>query len=159
MENKKETIEYKVMMLDRRNESTKFLFEKMDEQLQIYENAYALEMSLLNGEPKQTFKVDDNQICIAFTKEYEVLGFSTVEFNPVSKYLFIEHIYVKPNLRKKGVFKSMYARIEKMANDIGADKICSFVFRSNIDSKKAHAKLGFSKRLIGFVKELCNDRK
>ena len=147
-----DVVEYKVMMLDRRNESTKFLFEKMDDQLHIYENAYALEMSLLNGEPKQTFAVDDSQICIAFTKEYEVLGFATVGFNPVSKYMFIEHVYVKPRIRKKGVFKSMFARIEKMANDIGAEKICSFVFKSNLDSQKAHKKLGFCNKIIGLVK-------
>lgn len=149
--------EYKVMLLDRSVENTKFIFEKIDGQLDIYKRAYATEMSIMNEQPLQMFQFEDNQICVAFTKEFDLLGFIAFGFNPISKVLFIEHVYIYPNRRNKGIYKTMMNRIEKLAKDIGADKIAAFVFQKNWDSMQAHQALGLKPTIIGYFKEVTND--
>jgi len=149
--------EYKVMLLDRTVKNTKFIFEKIDSQLEMYKRAYATEMLIMNEQPIPLFQFEDQQICVAFTKEFELLGFLAFGFNQISRILFIEHVYVVPNYRKKGVYSIMLKRMEKLAKDIKADKLCSFIFQKNWDSLQTHQKLGFKPTMMGYFKEVNND--
>lgn len=146
--------EYKVMLIDRTVEATQFIFDKIDEQLNIFKASYATEMSIMNEQPLQMFEFDDDQICVAFTKEFMLLGFLSFGFNPRNKVLFIEHVYVNPSFRKKGIYTTMLKRIEKLAKDIHADKIASFVYIRNNESMAAHLKLGFKHTMMGCFKEV-----
>lgn len=144
-----EKIKYQVLALDRRNEGTKWIFEKIDEQLDILERAYKMEMSLMNDEPEKTFEFDSIQICVAFTESFELLGF--VSFGCNKEYITIEHAYVHPSYRNKGIYSTMLKRLKKLTEDIGYNKICSFIFKTNKGSIKAHKSLGFKEKLKGYV--------
>ena len=150
-------MEYKVMLLDRCIDSTKFIFDKIDQQLDMYKRAYATEMSIMNSQPLQMFQFEDSQICVAFTEDYRVLGFLAFGYQSISNVIFVEHVYVEPSFRKQGIYKLMMKRIEKLATDMKADKIAAFVFTTNTDSMKAHMKLGLRPCITGFMKEISND--
>lgn len=149
--------EYKVMLLDRDVDNTKFIFENIDSQLDMYKRAYATEMSIMNEQPIPVFQFDDQQICVAFTKEFELIGFLAFGFNQISKILFIEHVYVVPNYRRKGVYSTMLKRIEKLAKDLKADKMCAFVFQKNWESMQTHQRIGFKTAVLGYFKEVEYD--
>lgn len=150
--------EYKVMLIDRSVDSTKFIFENIDKDLKMYERAYASEMSMMNYQPIEMFTVTDNQICVAFTKEFEVLGFISFSFDQTTRSLYIEHVYVVPAYRRKKVFSNMMKRMEVFAQKIKADKMISFVYNTNKESLAAHTKLCFRPTMTTFFKEVAYDK-
>ena len=48
----------------------------------------------------------------------------------------------------------MMKRVEKFAKDIGAKNIISFVWLGNDLSKKVHQRIGFKKKIIGYIQEV-----
>lgn len=154
--------EYKVMMLSPRIKETQELFEKImngtngTDGLKVCINAYKTEISLMTGLPETMFNVGSGAICVAFTEDYRVFGFITVGIDDRSRVLCTEHAYVRPEVRRKGVYTLMLKRVEKMAKDMKFDRIASFVFNENETSKTAHEHNGFKPRMTGYIKEVKN---
>ena len=155
--------EYKVMLLNPEYEKSLELINKLlngtngQDGLEVAMKAYATELGLITGNPETLFKVRLTPLCVAFTEDYRVFGFITVGIDSDTKTLCMEHAYVRPEVRKKGVFELMEKRIEKMAKDLKFERIVSFVFRENYASKQAHEKFGYKKRMIGYIKEVNNE--
>jgi len=158
-------IKYKVMLLNPQVEKTKELLEKLNkgtngtDGLDIAKKAYATEVSLITEQPVELFGVGDGPICVAFTEKNEVLGFISVGIDTFSKTVVTEHVYVRPEVRKKGVYGLMLERVKKLAEDIGAKRIVSFVFNKNKVSKTAHENKGFKKKMTGYIMEVKNGKK
>lgn len=152
--------EYKVMMLSPNIKSTKELFDHLVEGsdgtdgIRVLSGAYMTEMSIMTGLPEKTFHVEYGPICVAFAENFRVLGFITIGVDDKAKTLCTEHAYVRPEVRSKGVYRLMMKRVEKMAKDMGMEKIVSFVFYENETSRIVHEKTGFEKRIIGYMKEV-----
>lgn len=152
--------EYKVMMISPRIKQTQELFGKLiqgtdgTDGLEVCMNAYKTEMSLMTGLPEDMFHIEVGAICVAFTEDFRVFGFITVGADDKSKTICTEHAYVRPEVRKKGVFSLMMKRVEKMAADMKMDKIVSFVFKENDTSQTAHEHNGFKERIVGYMKEV-----
>lgn len=154
--------EYKVMMLSPRIKSTAELFQKLvkgsdgTNGLGLAVKAYATEMSLMTELPEYMFQVRMEPICVAFTEDYRVIGFIQIGVDDGAKVICTEHAYVRPEVRKKGVYTLMLKRVEKMAKDMKFDRIASFVFNENETSKTAHEHNGFKPRMTGYIKEVEN---
>jgi len=155
----KET-EYKVMLINPAEPKTKDLLEKLihgtndQDGLEIAMRAYMTEMSVMTGMPEYLFNIPQNPVCVAFTEDFRVFGFIVVGADSSTKTVITEHVYVRPEVRHKGVYQLMMKRIEKLAKDIEFERIVSFVFNENDTSQKAHKKVGFKKRMIGYIKDM-----
>ena len=157
--------EYKVMLISPELDKTKDLLNKLlkgtngEDGLTIAIKAYATEMSLMTGMPEHLFVPQEHPICVAFTDDFRVFGFIVVGADSSTKTLCTEHVYVRPEVRHKGVYKLMMKRVEKLAKDIKFERIVSFVFDCNDTSKKAHKKQGFKRKMVGYVKEIEYENK
>ena len=155
--------EYKVMLLNPAEEKTADLFEKLlhgtdgTNGLIVAMNAYATEMALMTNNPEELFKICGNPVCVAFTEDYRVFGFIVVGADAGTKTVVTEHVYVRPEVRHKGIYKLMLKRVEKLVEDIKYDRIVSFVFNENDISQKAHENQGFKHRMIGYMKEFNHE--
>ena len=155
-----EQVEYAVMLFDPKNEKTAELIKQLAKGkngngLDLAMGAYSTEVAAITGWPEGMFKPSkEAPVCVAFTKDMAVLGFITIAVDTVNKITFTEHVYVRPEVRKKGVYKLMMKRIEKFAKDTKCERIVSFVFDKNDVSKKAHKKTGFKPVMRGYSKEV-----
>jgi len=155
--------EYKVMLLNPSEEKTKELMGKLikgtngEDGLEIAMKAYQTEMGLITGNQPHLFLVRPTPVCVAFTEDFKVFGFMTVGVDPETKTVCVEHAYVRPEVRKKGVFTLMMKRAEKLTKDLKFERMVSFVFCENYASKQAHEKFGYKKRMIGYIKEVSNE--
>jgi len=152
--------EYKVMLINPKEPKTAELLNKLykgsdgTNGLEVAINAYKTELSLMTEMPEDMFAIRGTAICVAFTDDYRVLGFVSVGIDQMTSSICIEHVYVRPEVRQKGIYKLMLKRIEKMAKDAKCDRIMAFVFDVNGASKMAHRYLGFKRKMIGFMKEV-----
>lgn len=159
-------IEYKVMLLNPNssNPQIKKLLESLKtgstgvDGLNVATGAYQTELTIATGMPDCYFKVGNNPICVAFTKENSVLGFITIGIDARTATLYTEHVYVRPEVRHKGVYKLMMERVKKFAKDTKCERIMSFVFDKNRDSKKVHAKVGFKKTISVYMMEVKDEQ-
>ena len=148
-----ETIEYKVMMVRRDIPELKKLLNDMDGSLTEAHAEYMCDL-IDKGQPANFIYINDQSMCVAFTKDMEVVGFITVNPQIETQSIITEHVFVRKKWRKQGVYKLMMKRVEKFAKDIGAKNIMSFVWAGNDLSKKVHQKSGFKKKIIGYIKEV-----
>lgn len=144
-------LEYRVMMINKEN---KEVYGPLSNNLILARTNYTIELIDKIGQDPQTIYINDEMVCVAFTKENVVIGFITVGYIPETATLVTDHVYVHPQCRKKGVYSLMMKRVEKFAKDIGAKNIMSFVLNTNEVSKKAHKKIGFDKKFVGYIKKV-----
>ena len=155
-----ETIEYKVMLISPNQEKTIDILKNLmkgtngEDGLEIAMKAYATEMSLMTGMPEHLFRIGASPVCVAFTENFRVLGFIFVGADSSTKTVCTEHVYVRPEVRHKGVYTLMMKRVEKLVQDMKFERIVSFVFEENELSREVHEKQGFKKRMIGYIKEI-----
>lgn len=148
---------YKVVVIDiRKDEDNTFALETEFGEWgwKLCLDAYKTEMSCITGQPESHFEVDRGYTALAVTKDKRVIGFASLYPDRIQEALIIGHVYVRPEFREKGVYKTMLGRIEKFAKDTGMKNIVAFAHRSNGGSMKAHHKLGFKQKIVGYVKEV-----
>ena len=157
-------IEYQVMLIRSDIENTKNLVEGLLPSLTEASISYMAELSSKTKKEMEFYDVkkayiDDGPftVCVAFDKQLNVLGFVFLDFEGFTKTLWICHVFVKPEFRKKGVYKLMMKRIKSFAQSIKASRIFAIVHKSNDESQKAHKKLGFSKQWTGYEMEINNE--
>ena len=75
------------------------------------------------------------------------------ESSPVG---FVEGVYVKPEWRRKGVARQLYAAIGDWARARGCHELASDALLDNVASQRAHVALGFreTERVVYFTKKL-----
>lgn len=154
-----EQLEYACVLFDERDkESEKFsnFFLLGQWGWKLCQDAYKTEMSGITGLPETEFGIEKGIVVCAVTKDKRCLGFMNLYISTENSpgTLCIGHVYVRPEVREKGVYHKMLERAEKFAKDIGSKRIISFVHRSNGGSMKAHHKLGFKQSMVGYVKEV-----
>ena len=57
-------------------------------------------------------------------------------------YWWIQSVYVKPEYRKKGVYKAMYATLKDMAQENGVSQIRLYADRTNLSAQQVYQRLG-----------------
>ena len=57
-------------------------------------------------------------------------------------YWWIQSVYVKPEHRKKGVYKAMYATLKDMAQENGVSQIRLYADRTNLSAQQVYQRLG-----------------
>ena len=57
-------------------------------------------------------------------------------------YWWIQSVYVKPEHRKKGVYKAMYATQKDMAQENGVSQIRLYADRTNLSAQQVYQRLG-----------------
>lgn len=150
---------YKVVVIDlRKDENNTFALETEFGQWgwKLCMDAYQTEMSGYTGQPESHFQIERGYTALAVTQDKRVIGIACLYPDRIQEVLIIGHVYVRPEFREKGVYKTMLGRIEKFAKDTGMKKIVAFAHRSNGGSMKAHHKLGFKQQIVGYVKEVVN---
>lgn len=157
-------VEYQVMLVRSDIENTKKLVEDLKPSLVDAAITYMAEMAWKTKKEMNFYDVKkayiDNgpfTVCVAFDKQLNVLGFVFLDFEGITKTLWICHAFVKLEFRKKGVYKLMMKRIKSFAKSIKASRIFSIVYKSNDESQKAHKKLGFRKEWTGYEMEINNE--
>jgi aminoglycoside 6'-N-acetyltransferase I len=75
------------------------------------------------------------------------------ESSPVG---FVEGLYVKPEWRRKGIARQLYAAIGDWAQARGCHELASDALLDNVASQRAHVALGFreTERVVYFTKKL-----
>lgn len=75
------------------------------------------------------------------------------ESSPVG---FVEGVYVKPEWRRKGVARQLYAAIGDWARARGCHELASDALLDNVASQRAHVALGFreTERVVYFTRKL-----
>ena len=153
-------IEYAVVLI--RVGECKELYEKIKPTFDIAKGAYATELSLITNEKKLYYKIDKEDrpealYCIAVDKEDNVLGFIFLEIDERTMTLWTSHVYVRPEVRRKGVYRLMMERVKKFAKDCKFNRVFSVVHIKNIDSNWVHRKIGFKKCWVGFEMPMENE--
>ena len=138
------------------------IYEKIKPTFDIAKGAYATELSLLTGEKEQYYKLDkeddpNTMYCLAIDKSNTVLGFILLEVEERTRTLWTSHVYVRPEVRKKGVYKLMMERVKKFAKDCKFNRVFSVVHRKNWPSQQAHKKTGFKKAWMGYEIPMENE--
>ena len=138
------------------------IYERIKPTLDIAKGAYATELSLLTGKNEIYYKIGKNDApetmyCLAVDKNDTVLGFILLETDERTKTLWTCHVYVRPEVRRKGVYKLMIERVKKFARDCKFNRMFSVVHRENWPSQKAHKKAGFQKCWVGYEIPMENE--
>lgn len=149
----KQEIEYTVVII--RVGMCPEIYEKIKPTLNIAKGAYATELSLITGEKELFYKIDKEDdpatmYCLAVDKDNAVLGFILLELEPRTLTLWTSHVYVRPEVRKQGVYRLMMERVKKFAKDCKFNRVISVVHVTNKDSQWAHRKIGFKKCWQGY---------
>jgi ribosomal protein S18 acetylase RimI-like enzyme len=55
---------------------------------------------------------------------------------------WIQSVYIRPDFRKKGIYKKLYNTVKKMALESGTGSIRLYVDQSNIQAKSVYLQLG-----------------
>lgn len=147
-------VEYCVVVLRTDIEQTKKIFEDIKPSFDIAKGAYATEMSLLTKKPESFYKIKEEDypqtFCLAIDKNNNVLGFIYLESEDKTKTLWTCHVYVRPEVRQKGIYKLMIQRVHKFAKEAGFQRVFSVVHQKNKPSQRAHKSVGFKRRWIGY---------
>ena len=146
-------IEYTVVMI--RPGYCPELYKKIKDSLTIAKNAYATEMSLLTNKNEIFYKIEaedgpEATYCIAVDKNNNVLGFIYTEADIRTMTLWTSHVYVRPEVRKNGVYSLMMKRVLKFAKDCQFNRVFSMVHEDNIISQCAHIGTGFKNKWHGY---------
>lgn len=146
-------VEYTVVLI--RVGSCPEIYKKIQPSLNIAKGAYATELSLLTGEKELFYKIDkedapDTLYCLAVDKNNTVLGFILLELEDRTLTLWTCHVYVRPEVRQKGVYRLMMERVKKFAKDCKFNRVFSVVHRKNWPSQQAHKKTGFKKSWVAY---------
>ena len=131
------------------------MFTKIKPTLDIAKGAYATELSLITGEPEEYYRLPKEDehgtmYCLAVDRKDNVLGFILLETEDRTRTLWTCHVYVRPEVRKKGVYKMMMKRVKKFATDCQFNRIFSLVHEDNIISQCAHLGTGFKNKWLGY---------
>lgn len=131
------------------------MFNKVKPTLDIAKGAYATELSLITGEPEEYYRLPKEDehgtmYCLAVDREDNVIGFILLETEDRTRTLWTCHVYVRPEVRKKGVYKMMMKRVMKFATDCRFNRVFSVVHRKNWPSQQAHKSAGFKKSWVGY---------
>lgn len=151
---------YKCVLFDERNPEFDKAFKtnwfEKEWGWDVCQNSYKLELSLITGLPVTEFGIERGLTILTITADKKCLGFMNLymDADNAPQTICIGHVYVRPEVRGKGIYKRMLERAEKFAKDINAIQIVAFVHRSNGGSMKAHHKLGFKQGIVGYVKEV-----
>lgn len=147
-------IDYCVLVLRTDIEKTKKIFESIKPSLDITKGAYATEVGFITRKDKSFYKIDETEDpqtwCLAIDKNNNVLGFIFLEADPRTMTLWTCHVYVRPEVRGKGIYKLMMERVRKFAKDAQFKRVFSVVHQRNTASQRAHKSAGFKKRWIGY---------
>lgn len=151
-------LSYTCVLFDERSKDAKSFIEKFKDGPWGYDvcrGAYRTEMSLITKLPETEFGIEPGLCIVAVSKDRKCVGFMNLYITiNAPDTICIGHVYVRPEVRGKGVYKKMLERLEAFAHQIKAQRIVSFVHRSNGGSMKAHHNLGFKQQMVGFVKEV-----
>jgi L-amino acid N-acyltransferase YncA len=129
--------------------------EKVKPTLDIAKGAYATELSLITGGPEEYYRLPKEDehgtmYCLAVDRKDNVLGFILLETEDRTRTLWTSHVYVRPEVRKKGVYSMMMKRVLKFAKDCKFNRVFSLVHRKNWPSQQAHKSAGFKKSWVGY---------
>lgn len=59
-------------------------------------------------------------------------------------YWWVQSVYVKPEYRKQGVYKAIYARVKEMARRNNVSQIRLYVDKTNLSAQNVYERLGMS---------------
>lgn len=151
-------LKYQCLIYDKRDRERCETFEEKivpgEWGLKICEDAYKTEMALKTKLDESCFHIEPGLTCIAMSEDRKILGFVAIYVDKEAKDLIIGHAYVRPEFRKKGVYKLMLERVNVFAQVTKMKRLVSFVYRSNGESMKTHHALGFKQELVGYTKEV-----
>lgn len=152
--------EYQVILVRTDLAGYEDFFVKIKPSFDIAKGAYATELSLITGKPEDLYKIkstnDPETYCLAVDRENNVLGFVLLEADARTMTLWTCHVYVRPEVRQKGVYKTMLKRIKKFARDAKMVRLFSVVHIRNTPSLLAHKKSGFKRQWVGFEMDMEN---
>lgn len=113
-------------------------------QLNALKMQYAEELAKITGREEEEFYCFKNPVNVTATDQNgTIIGFIAVGVAEQEKRVYACHVYVMPQVRNQGVYKTMLARLVKFAEDIKYKSITAGVFKNNKISQKAHRALGF----------------
>lgn len=153
-------IEYTVVII--KTDLCPEIYEKIKPTFDIAKGAYSTEMALLTGENELYYHIDKEDApgtmyCLAVDKNNTVIGFILLESDARTKTLWTSHVYVRPEVRQKGVYKLMMERVKKFARDCRFNRVFSVVHRKNWPSQQAHKRAGFKKCWVGYEIPMENE--
>lgn len=153
-------IEYTVVII--RTDLCPEIYEKIKPTFDIAKGAYSTEMALLTRENEIYYHIDKEDApgtmyCLAVDKNNTVIGFILLETDARTKTLWTSHVYVRPEVRQKGVYKLMIERVKKFARDCRFNRMFSIVHRKNWPSQRAHKSAGFKKAWVGYEIPMENE--
>ena len=61
-----------------------------------------------------------------------------------SDYWWIQSVYVRPEFRRQGVFKALYAEARRLAKEAGSTSLRLYVDRNNLRAQRTYANLGMA---------------
>lgn len=73
-------------------------------------------------------------------------------------YWWIQSVYVKPEYRKQGVYKAMYAVIKEAAKENNVSQIRLYVDKTNHSAQKVYSRLGMNESHYLMFEESLNDQ-
>lgn len=157
-------VNYCVVVLRTDIEESKKIFDAIRPSLDIAKGAYATEVGYITRKDTSFYKIgeptDPQTWCLAIDKDNHVLGFIYLEADARTMTLWTSHVYVRPEVRGKGIYKLMMERVQKFAKDAKFKRVFSIVHQRNTASQRAHKSVGFKKRWIGYEineDEVAND--
>lgn len=157
-------VNYCVLILRTDIEKTKPIFENIKPSLDIAKGAYATEVGFITRKDESFYKIEEpvepQTWCLAIDENNNVLGFIFLEADARTMTLWTCHVYVRPEVRGKGIYKLMMERVRKFAKDAQFKRVFSIVHQRNNASQRAHKSAGFKKRWIGYEideKQIAND--
>lgn len=138
------------------------IYQKIKPSFDIAKGAYATELSLITNEKKLYYSLGKEDgpeaiYCLAVDKDSNVLGFIYLELDERTMTLWTSHVYVRPEVRKKGVYRLMMERVKKFARDCKFNRVFSLAHVYNKDSQWAHRKVGFKKCWVGYEIPMENE--
>lgn len=60
-------------------------------------------------------------------------------------YLWIQSVYVRPEYRNRGIYKTMYNEVLKLAKSEGVSQVRLYVDKDNLKAQKVYEKSGMSR--------------
>lgn len=149
---------YKVVIIREDIPGADKLLADLKESFDLAKGAYATEMALITEKREEYYRITTNGIpgtfCLAFDDKKNVLGFIMLEYDERTRTIWTSHVYVRPEVRCRGVYRLMMQRVKKFAKDTNMARIFSIVHVRNKDSQKAHGRVGFRREWIGYEIEM-----
>lgn len=151
------TVEYKVVIVNTNSDTYRIISNDIAESFELARKAYATELSLMTSKPERHYAIDigdDLTFCLAINENRQVIGFVLLDFETKTRAVWTSHVYVRPEVRKMGVYRLMVERIKKFTHDLEYNRVFSLVHIENTTSQKSHIRVGFKKKWIGYEMEV-----